>query len=37
MELPAKPEDRPATAHIFYTAYFAKGSDAGTPPHHLLL
>ncbi len=32
MELPAKPEDRPATAHMFYTAYFAKGFDAGTRP-----
>ncbi len=32
MELPAKPEDRPATAHMFYTAYFAKGADAGTRP-----
>ena len=32
MEVPAKPEDRPATAHMFYTAYFAKGADAGTRP-----
>ena len=31
-ELPAKPEDRPATARMFYTAYFAKGADAGTRP-----
>ena len=27
IELPAKPEDRPATAHIFYTAHFAKDAD----------
>lgn len=32
MEVPAKPEDRPATARMFYTAYFAKGADAGTRP-----
>jgi carboxypeptidase C (cathepsin A) len=32
MDLPAKPEDRPATANIFYTAYFAKGSDTLTRP-----
>lgn len=32
VELPAKPEDQPATARIFYTAYFAKGADAGTRP-----
>ena len=32
MEVPAKPEDRPATAHMFYTAYFAKGADIGTRP-----
>jgi carboxypeptidase C (cathepsin A) len=25
VELPAKPEDAPATSRIFYTAYFAKG------------
>ena len=31
-ELPTKPEDRPATARMFYTAYFAKGADAGTRP-----
>ena len=28
----AKPEDRPATARMFYTAYIAKGRDAGTRP-----
>ncbi|MGI4827689.1 MAG: S10 family peptidase [Janthinobacterium lividum] len=32
MDLPAKPEDQPATARMFYTAYFAKGSDTGTRP-----
>ncbi len=32
MELPAKPEDQPATARMFYTAYFAKGADIGTRP-----
>ncbi len=32
MEIPAKPEDQPATAHMFYTAYFAKGTDIGTRP-----
>ena len=32
MELPPKPEDQPATAEMFYTAYFAKGSDIGTRP-----
>ncbi|AEU38970.1 S10 family peptidase [Granulicella mallensis] len=32
IDLPAKPEDQPATARIFYTAYFAKGSDTGTRP-----
>ncbi len=32
MEIPAKPEDRPATADMFYTAYFAKGTDPGTRP-----
>ena len=31
-ELVPKPEDRPATAQMFYTAYFAKGADAGTRP-----
>ena len=32
VELPAKPEDRPATARIFYTAYFAKDADTRTRP-----
>jgi carboxypeptidase C (cathepsin A) len=32
VEPPAKPEDAPATARMFYTAYFAKGVDAGTRP-----
>jgi carboxypeptidase C (cathepsin A) len=32
VELPPKPEDRPATARIFYTAYFANGTDARTRP-----
>jgi carboxypeptidase C (cathepsin A) len=32
VELPAKPEDRPATSRIFYTAYFAKDSDQRTRP-----
>jgi carboxypeptidase C (cathepsin A) len=32
VELPAKPEDRPATSRIFYTAYFAKDTDARTRP-----
>ena len=32
VELPPKPEDQPATARMFYTAYFAKGSDIGTRP-----
>ena len=32
MDLPAKPEDQPATSQMFYTAYFAKGSDIGTRP-----
>ena len=32
IDLPAKPEDQPATARIFYTAYFAKGADSGTRP-----
>lgn len=32
VDLPAKPEDQPATARIFYTAYFAKGSTPGTRP-----
>lgn len=32
MELPTKPEDAPATARMFYTAYFAKNVDAGPRP-----
>ena len=32
IDVPAKPEDQPATAKMFYTAYFAKGADAGTRP-----
>jgi carboxypeptidase C (cathepsin A) len=32
MEPPAKAEDAPATARMFYTAYFAKGVDAGPRP-----
>jgi carboxypeptidase C (cathepsin A) len=32
VDLPAKPEDQPATARIFYTAYFAKGETPGTRP-----
>jgi carboxypeptidase C (cathepsin A) len=32
MDLPPKVEDRPATARIFYTAYFAKGTDERTRP-----
>jgi len=32
VDLPPKPEDQPATARIFYTAYFSKGSDTGTRP-----
>jgi carboxypeptidase C (cathepsin A) len=32
VELPAKPEDRPATSRIFYTAYFAKDTDPRTRP-----
>ncbi len=32
VDLPARPEDQPATARIFYTAYFAKGLPAGTRP-----
>jgi carboxypeptidase C (cathepsin A) len=32
VEPPSKPEDAPATARMFYTAYFAKGADAGTRP-----
>ncbi len=32
VELPAKPQDDPATARMFYTAYFAKGYEPGTRP-----
>jgi carboxypeptidase C (cathepsin A) len=32
VELPAKPEDAPATSRMFYTAYFAKGFEPGTRP-----
>ncbi len=32
VDLPAKPEDRPATATMFYTAYFAKDAVPGTRP-----
>lgn len=32
IDLPAKPEDQPATAAIFYTAYFAKGATAARRP-----
>ncbi|MFC6646051.1 hypothetical protein ACFQBQ_10760 [Granulicella cerasi] len=32
VDLPAKVEDQPATARIFYTAYFAKGADPATRP-----
>ena len=32
IDLPTKPEDQPPTARVFYTAYFAKGADAGTRP-----
>ncbi len=32
VELPPKPEDRPATSRMFYTAYFAKETDARTRP-----
>jgi carboxypeptidase C (cathepsin A) len=32
VELPAKPEDAPATARMFYTAYFAKGVEPGMRP-----
>ncbi|HZL29060.1 MAG TPA: peptidase S10 [Acidobacteriaceae bacterium] len=32
VDLPAKPQDQPATARIFYTAYFAKGETPGTRP-----
>ena len=32
VEPPAKQEDAPATARMFYTAYFAKGVEPGTRP-----
>ena len=32
IDLAPKPEDQPATARIFYTAYFAKGATPGTRP-----
>jgi carboxypeptidase C (cathepsin A) len=32
IDLPAKPEDQPATARIFYTAYFKKGATGSTRP-----
>lgn len=32
IDLPAKPEDQPATARMFYTAYFKKGAQAGSRP-----
>jgi carboxypeptidase C (cathepsin A) len=32
VELPSKPQDDPATARMFYTAYFAKGYAPGTRP-----
>ncbi len=32
IDLPPKLEDQPPTAHMFYTAYMAKGADAGTRP-----
>jgi carboxypeptidase C (cathepsin A) len=32
VDVPAKPEDQPATARMFYTAYFAKGSTPGSRP-----
>ena len=32
MDLPAKAEDQPATADMFFTAYFAKGVDVGSRP-----
>lgn len=32
MDLPPKAEEQPATARIFYTAYFAKGANQGTRP-----
>jgi carboxypeptidase C (cathepsin A) len=32
MDLPSKPEDQPATARMFYTAYFKKGAQAASRP-----
>jgi carboxypeptidase C (cathepsin A) len=32
VDLPAKPQDAPPTARMFYTAYFAKGYEPGTRP-----
>ncbi len=32
VDLPTKPEDQPATARMFYTAYFAKDANIGTRP-----
>ena len=32
IDLPAKPQDQPATARMFYTAYFKKDAPAGTRP-----
>jgi carboxypeptidase C (cathepsin A) len=32
MDLPGKFDEQPATARIFYTAYFAKGADLNTRP-----
>ncbi len=32
VDLPTKPEDRQPTAHMFYTAYFAKGATTGKRP-----
>ncbi|UWZ82880.1 S10 family peptidase [Occallatibacter riparius] len=32
IDLPGKPEDQPATARMFYTAYFKKGAQAASRP-----
>jgi carboxypeptidase C (cathepsin A) len=32
IDLPSKPEDQPATARMFYTAYFKKGTPSGSRP-----
>ena len=32
IDLPAKPEDQPATARMFYTAYFAEGAPSASRP-----